>query len=80
MINGYQKTFKGFIMKKYRGKSISSNKRSLYKGTHRNGFDYTISHEVSPKTISLSHLLLKGFFISYFPWDLSLYLGLLFHV
>jgi hypothetical protein len=28
--------------------------------THRNGLNDTISHEVSPKTISLSHLLLKG--------------------
>ena len=35
----------------------------------------TICHEVIPKTISPSHLLLKGFFISCFPWDLSLYLG-----
>jgi hypothetical protein len=50
IIIGYQKEIKGFKCKKYRGKGISSNKRSLYKGTHRNGFNDTISHEVSPNS------------------------------
>jgi hypothetical protein len=70
----------GWECKKYRGKDISSKKVLLYKGAHRNRFSDTISHEVSPKTISLLHLLLKGFFISCFHWDISLYLGLLFPV
>jgi hypothetical protein len=71
---------RGLEYKKYRGKGISTNKHSFYKGNHRNGFNETISHEVSPKTISVSHLLLKDLFISYFPRDLSLYLSLLFPV
>jgi hypothetical protein len=45
---GIKRKLRGFECKKYRGNGISSNKRSLYKGTHRNGFNDTISHEVNP--------------------------------
>jgi hypothetical protein len=46
---------------------LVKSKCSLHKGAHRNGFNDTISHEVSPKTISLLDLFLKGV---YFPLSL----------
>jgi hypothetical protein len=78
MNTGYQKAIKGFGMQKVPRKGYLKQQCLLYKGAHRNRFNDTIIHKVSLKTISLSHLLLKGFFLSYFPQDLSLYLGYLY--
>jgi hypothetical protein len=44
------------IARKY---GVTQNKCTL-KGTHIDGFSDTISHEVSPETISLSHFLDAG--------------------
>jgi hypothetical protein len=57
---GIKRKLRGSECKKYRGKGISSNKHSLYKDTHRNGFNDTISHEVSPIHITIT-LTLEGF-------------------
>ena len=58
----------------------SSSKHSLYKDTHRNGFNDAISHEVSPYSYHYHTYSWRVSFFHYFPRDLSLYLGLLFPV
>jgi hypothetical protein len=65
-INGYQKEIKGFKMKKVPRKGYLKEKASLYRGAHRNGFNDTISHEVSPTHTTIT-LTLEGFFLSLFP-------------
>jgi hypothetical protein len=63
---GIKRQLRGSKCKKSRGKGILGSKRFLYIGAHRNGFNDTISHEVSPNHIIIT-LILEGFLFSLFP-------------